>query len=219
MTPTKFNRESGSPEKAPGNPLGRFLQSMKIDYYKWHDGIGYDLDALKDLKGAELKQVEDLLISHKDSDWRDVEALAALNTPFSIQALKECLTSPDLECRLFAVKFLKEMNIEDHIEEVVVNTLAQTAIGSGLTYAMHLAKTYPTEKIRREILRCALVGNDDIRVHCAAMTLFLYGKAKTDFDSNQKIVFEFHEKDMTARMRVFVRLCAMVGVDPNDLLT
>jgi len=191
---------------------------MKIDYYKWHDGVGYDLDALIELNSSELTQVEDLLISRKDSDWRDVEALAALNTPFSIQALKECLTSPNLECRLFAVRFLKEMNIEDHIEEVVVTTLAQTAIGNGLTYALNLAKTYPTEKIRHEILRCALIGNDDIRVHCAAMALFLYGQAKTDFDSDQKIVFEFHEKDLPARTRIFERLCAMVGVNPINLL-
>jgi hypothetical protein len=219
MAKDAFKRESGEPLPGTGTALQRFLESMKIDYYKWHDGIGYDLDALSELNSSELNQVEDLLVSRKDSDWRDVEALAALNTPSSIQALKECLTSPDLECRLFAVRFLKEMNIEDHIEEVVVNTLAQTAIGSGLTYALYLAKTYPTEKIRHEVLRCALVGKDDIRVHCAAMSLFLYGKAKTDFDSNQKIVFEFHEKDLPSRTRVFERLCAIVGVDPNDLLT
>lgn len=218
MPEAEFKRESGEPEPGPGSPYDRFMESMKIDYYKWHDGIGYDLDALNELTGNELKQVEDLLISRKDSDWRDVEALAALNTPFTVQALKDCLNSPNLECRLFAVRFLKEMNIEDRIEEVVVKTLAQTAIGNGLTYALYLAKTYPTEKIRKEILRCALIGNDDIRVHSAAMALFLYRKAKTDFDADQKIVFEFHEKDLPARRRVFERLCSMVGVDPIDLL-
>jgi len=206
------------PDPSQESSLQRFLDSMKIGYIEWHDGIGYDLDALNELTGSELKQVEELMISRKDSDWRDVETLAALNTPFSIQALKDCLTSPDLECRLFAAKFLKEMNIEDHIEEVVVNTMAQTTIGGGMTYALYLAKSYPTEKIRQEILRCALVGKDDIRVHCAAMSLFLYGVTTIDFDTDQKIVYEFHEKDMPARMKVFERLCAMVGVDPIDLL-
>jgi hypothetical protein len=170
------------------------------------------------LNSADLKQVEDLLISRKDSDWRDVEGLAALNTPFSIQALKECLVSPDLECRLFAAKFLKEMNIEDHIEEVVVNTLAQTSIGNGMTYALYLAKTYPTERIRQAVLRCTLLGNDDIRVHCAAMALFLYGVSKSEFDYDFKIIYEFHEKDFETRKQIFERLCAMVGVNPIDLL-
>jgi hypothetical protein len=218
MTDSDFKRESGEPESGHGAAYERFMQSMKIDYYKWHDGIGYDLDALNELTGSELKQVEDLLVSRKDSDWRDVEALAALNTPFTVQALKDCLNSPNLECRLFAVKFLKEMNIEDHIEDVVVKTLPDTSIGNGLTYALSLAKKYPTENIRRTVLLCALTGNDDIRVHCAAMALFLYGKSRTDFDADHKIIFDFHEKDIAARRGIFGRLCELVGVNPGDLL-
>jgi hypothetical protein len=218
MSPSDFKRESSAPEPASGKAYDRFMESMKIDYYKWHDGVGYDLDALNELNSTELKQVEDLLISRKDSDWRDVEALAALSTPFSIQALRDCLASPNVECRLFAVRFLKELNIEDHIEEVLVRTLPETTIGNGLTYALYLAKTYPTEKIRRAVLRCALTGNDDIRVHCAAMALFLYGISRSDFDTEYKIIYEFHEKDLSVRQRIFARLCAMVGVNPADLL-
>ena len=28
------------------SPLSRFIDSMKIDFEKWHDGIGYELEAL-----------------------------------------------------------------------------------------------------------------------------------------------------------------------------
>ena len=110
------------------------------------------------------------------------------------------------------------MNIEDHVEEIVVSTLPETKIGGGMTYALNLAKTYPTDRIRRTVLRCALTGNDDIRVHCAALALFLYGKADTDFDSNQEIVFEFHNQDVTTRRNSFIRLCDQVGVKPEDVL-
>lgn len=199
--------------------MRRFMESMNIDFYKWHDGIGYDLDALNELTKEEIAQIEALLISRKDSDWRDVEALAALNTPFSIQALKDCLNSPNLECRLFAAKFLKEMGIADYIEEVVIRTLPQTTIGNGLTYALWLIKENPvTESIRRAVLRSAMIGNDDIRVHCAAMALYLYGKAASDFDTDKKIIYEFHEKDPAARRRIFERLCQMVGVNARDVL-
>jgi hypothetical protein len=61
--------------------LEQFLQSMKIGHTEWHDGTGYDLVALREVGGEEVKQVENLLVSRKDQDWRDVEALAALNTP------------------------------------------------------------------------------------------------------------------------------------------
>jgi hypothetical protein len=213
-----FKRLSSNPEDKSGSALQRFLDSMKIGYIEWHDGIGYDLDALNELNHDELQQVEALIISRKDSDWRDVEALAALNTPFTIQALKECLDSPNNEARLFAVKFLKEMGIEDRIEEIVVKTLPQTKIGDGLTYALSLAETYPTERIRREVLRCAYVGKDDIHVHCAAMALYLYGKAASNFDTTNKIIFGFRETDPVIRMKLFEELCRQVGVDPVEIL-
>lgn len=206
-------------EIRPGSALQRFMESMNIDFYKWHDGISYDLDALNELNTDEIAQIEALLISRKDSDWRDVEALAALNTPLSIKALKDCLQSPNLECRLFAAKFLKEMGIADHIEEVVIRTLPYTTIGNGLTYALWLIKENTiTESIRRTVLRCAMTGRDDIRVHCAAMALYLYGKANYDFDTEKKIIYEFHEKDPAARRQIFERLCQMVGLKADDVL-
>jgi len=219
MAETKFRRASDEPPDSQGPAFQRFLESMKIDFYKWHDGIGYDLDAFNEMNRSELKQVEDLLISRKDSNWRDVEALAALNTPFAVQALRDCLQSHNLECRLFAAKFLKEMGIEDQVEEVVIQTLPDTKIGNGLTFALSLAKTYPTEAIRQCILSTALTGNDDVRVHCAAMSLFLYGKAKSDFDPNNTIIYDFHEKDLAIRMKHFIELCRLVGVNPSAILT
>ncbi len=218
MRAAEFKRESSDPQPATGKAYDRFMESMKIDFYKWHDGIGYDLDALNELDDRELQELEALLISRKDSDWRDVEALAALNTPPSIQALRDTLASPNRECRLMAARYLKDLNIEDHIEEVVVRTLPETTIGDGMSYALMLAKLYPTENIRRQVLRCALIGKDDIRVHCAAMALFLYGVSKSEFDCDFKIIYEFHEKDVEARRRIFERLCAMVGVGPSGLL-
>ena len=40
----------------------------------------------------------------------------------------------------------------------------------------------------------------------------------SDFDKDFKIIFEFHEKDFNARKRIFERLCAMVRVNPVDVL-
>lgn len=193
----------------------KFLGSMKIGHAEWHDGTGYDLHALKELSGEEAKQVEDLLISRKAQDWRDVEALAALNTPRAIAALEECLRSKNIDVRLFAVRYLKEKNMMDRVEEIVVNTLPETKIGQGLTYALALAKDYPTELIKQKLLWCSVHGNDDIRVHCAAMALFLYGKAASEFDNNQKIIFRFGIKDKAKRIEAFSELCQMIGIS-ND---
>ncbi|MRR29852.1 hypothetical protein EG834_05935, partial [bacterium] len=151
--------------------MERYLQSMKIGFIEWHDGIGYDLDALKEFSPAELRYIEGLHISRKDADWRDTEALAALRTPAALQALKDSLNSPNYDCRLFAVRYLKEMNILDQVDQVVTSTLPLTKIGEGLSLALALARDYPSEAIKHIVLWCCLNGNESIRVHCAAMAL------------------------------------------------
>jgi hypothetical protein len=94
--------------------------------------------------------------------------------------------------------------------------LPSTKIGRGLTYALALAKEYPTELIKQKLLWCCVHGNDDIRIHCAAMSLFLYGKASSEFDRDQKIVFKFGNKDKAQRIEAFSELCQMIGVNPEN---
>lgn len=198
--------------------LEKFLQSMQIGYTDWHDGNGYDLAALRELSGEEVKQVENLLVSRKDQDWRDVQALATLHTPRAMEALNDCLRSNNLDVRLFAVRYLKEMNILDRVEEVVVHTLPSTKIGQGLTYVLALAKDYPTEAIKQKLLWCCVHGNDDIRVHCAAMALFLYGKAASEFDNTQRIIFKFGVKEKARRVEAFSEVAQMLGINPDPYL-
>lgn len=158
------------------------------------------------------------LIQRKDQDWRDVDALAALGTPAAIQALIDCLTSYNNNAKLFAVQHLKEMEIVDQVEKVIIETLPGTKIGDGLTYALSLAKKYPTEAIRRAVVWCSLNGNDDIRIHCAAMALYLYGKTKMDFDNSQEIIFKFREAERLKRIEPFITLCGIIEIDPYDFI-
>ena len=82
-SPEPLNQTAGSPQKPSDSALQRFEESMKIDYEKWHDGLSYDLDALKTASPTERKTVEQILINHNPRDWRDIEALAqsTLNAP------------------------------------------------------------------------------------------------------------------------------------------
>src|SRR5881394_954929 len=64
----------------------RFLASMTMDLEKWREGIGYDVDLLGELEEPELVQVIAKLAS--GSDWRDVEALAAIAGLESIDAAR-----------------------------------------------------------------------------------------------------------------------------------
>ena len=65
----------------PNNsPMSRFIESMKIDYEKWHDGIGYDLKALAEANREEGEKIERILINRNPLDWRDIQALAILDS-------------------------------------------------------------------------------------------------------------------------------------------
>ena len=216
---TRMNMLKNFFGKKSSPALEKFLKSMNIGYMEWHDGNGYDLSALNELRGEELKQVESLLISRKNQDWRDVEALAALKTPPAIEALKECFLSKNIDVKLFAVRYLKEMDVVDRVEEIVISTLPSTKIGQGLTFALVLAKEYPTELIKEKLLWCCVNGNDDIRIHCAAMSLFLYGMASSEFDRDQKIIFRFGNKEKAKRIEAFSELCHMIGVNPGNYVS
>lgn len=209
-----IENETQPPE--PSSPaLTRYIESMKIGYFEWHDGISYALDALKELSPTELNYIEALHISRKNEDWRDVEALATLRTPAAIQALKECLESPNYDCRFFAVRYLKEMNILDQVDQVVVATLPLTRIGEGFSLAQALAKDYPSKAIKSIVLWCCLNGNESIRVLCAAMVLYLYGITSDYYDTSHEIVFEFREPDREKRIKPFIHLCQMINVTPD----
>jgi len=78
-------------------PLQRFKKSMQINYEKWHDGIGYDLEALKLASPEEQNVIEQILINHNPRDWRDIEALAKLNTKRAIEAIKKAIKDPNPE--------------------------------------------------------------------------------------------------------------------------
>ena len=36
------------PDPPSDSPLNRFQQSLQISHEKWHDGVGYDLDAIRE---------------------------------------------------------------------------------------------------------------------------------------------------------------------------
>lgn len=162
----------------------RFLDSMELDYAKWHDGVGYDFDALRKFSLDEQTKVENLLIERGVNGWRDVDALAEISSELALYTLKNALQSDDYEVRIRAIEKLSEKGIisEREIETILVETLPLVDILNGQTFTLRLAEEYPTPAVKRVLLWCTLHGNEDIRVHAAALIHFLYGSATSSFD-------------------------------------
>jgi hypothetical protein len=191
---------------------------MKIDYMKWHEGVGYDLEALRALSPEERSRVEDILTAHPCEDWRDVEALAELGSQKAQSALQNAINSSNYEVRIAATERLaKSGNIsEGDVEKILIETIPAVTILNGQTSTLRLAENYPTPAVRQILLWCSLNGNDDIRVHAAALIYYLYGIAKTSFDWNFRAFYlRFGEKTFARRKLAFLEMCDTIHVDPK----
>ena len=105
-----------SPEQEPvrrESLFMRFANSMVIDFDKWRNRVGYDLDALRIASPTEKDSIERMLIRLGVNDWRDVEALAMFKTPRSEAALLTAMRNPSL--RDAVLYFAPELAAKDKL--------------------------------------------------------------------------------------------------------
>ena len=196
----------------------RFLDSMELDYAKWHDGVGYDLETLRNLSPDEQTKVENLLLERGVDGWRVVDALAEIGSERAISALRNALQSDRYEVRIRAIERLSKKGSisESEIETLLVETLPLVSLLNGQTFTLRLAEEYPTPAVKRVLLWCTLHGNEDIRVHAAALIHFLYGFAASSFDwDHRPFYLRFNDEDISNRKLAYDELCKKVQVDPG----
>jgi hypothetical protein len=203
----------------PNSVVRQFEASMSIDYEKWHDGIGYDLTLLKEAKAADLKAIEAMLIGHADRDWRDVEALATLNTPAARRALKRVMTHGNAEIRAAVMRYASALVPKAQRMVALIQALKTAEFYGGLSQALDDVEDFHPPEIVAELFRGVLNRKGDVAIHFAAMLMFIHGKANSPFDWNHRPFFlRFDTTSRAAREALFRELCAKVNVDPNEYL-
>jgi hypothetical protein len=214
-----------SPEMAPvirrgsDNPLDRFLASMVMNYDMWHDGLSYDLDMLDKLARDDLEVAERALISHSPRDWRDIEALARINTPAGRKAVIAGLHSSDPNVRRVAREYASDREDPAERERHLIRSLEQDVVFGGLSQAIDEAQDFHPPAVMDALLRGALKRDGEAAVHFAALLFFLHGKAKEPFDwDHRPFVPKFHATDRAEREALFRELCDKIGVDPEPYL-
>jgi hypothetical protein len=212
---TACAEESRSPESA----VTRFGQSMTIDYEKWHDGIGYDLAALRAAGEGERAGIELILLSRGVRDWRDVEALAALDSARARVALTHALDHPDAAVRSAVARYAPALVADDRRTASIVQSLESAEFFGGLGDALDDAAQFHPPEVVDALFRAALARKGDVAVHCAALLAYLHGKAKEPFDMEQRPWFlRFRTEDRDARRTAFRELCAIIGVDASKYM-
>jgi hypothetical protein len=200
--------------------LERFMASTDISYEQWHDGVGYDLEALRELEGTDRAEAERFLLGRAGSDWRDLEGLMALGTPAARAAVVEQLRGGRLEQRLYAARYLRDdPNFADDREAAVVAGLGESVFFGGLSVALDLATELRTPAMIQALFRAALRDEGEAAVQAAARLAFIHRKAKEEFDWELRPLFlKFNTADRGERTRAFRELCKLCGVDPAPYL-
>jgi diadenosine tetraphosphatase ApaH/serine/threonine PP2A family protein phosphatase len=207
------------PEFPSGSAPDRFRQSMAIDYAKWHDGIGYDLDIIRNATPQELAEIEQLLLDRPVSDWRDVEALAAIDSPRARAVLLQTLRHPDHQVRTAVAEYASHLVSDDERTASLVAALEHAELYEGLSQALDQVESFHPPRIIDALFRGLLKRKGENAVHFAAMLMFIHGKASTSFDWDQRPFFlQFHTEDREDRRRHFRELCQRIDVNPDEML-
>lgn len=195
--------------------LRRFELSLTMDYDKWHDGIGYDLDALQEATPSERAAIEQMLLSHGARDWRDVEALAALDTPRSRAALRRAFEEGSHEIRMHLLRHAPQFASEGARTVALAAALRKAELYGGLSQAIDEAAEFHPPEVVEALFDGALHRGGEAAVHFAALLMFIHGKAAEPFDMDHRPFFlRFNTTDRGEREAVFRELCQRIGVEP-----
>jgi hypothetical protein len=209
--------EKGNPSSL--TPLQRFETSMKIGFEEWHDGIGYNIAAIRLASQAELDAIEQLLINHSPRDWRDIEALAEINTKCARATIKDAIKDPNPVVRLAVTRFAPDLITDKERTKSIIYAIKNAEIFNGFSNLLDEVERYHPKEVKEALIIGLLNGKGDVAVHFAAMLFYLYGKAKQPFDWKQRPFFlRFNAEDRKERVAVFRELCQKLKISPEKYL-
>lgn len=138
--------------------LERFLSSMNIGYIQWHDGLGYDLEALDLLDDNDRAEAEKALVARAEKDWRDLEALNRLATPAAIAAILHARSAKNPEIRLHALGYGPEATDQQWEAAISYALDRNLSYSDGLTFAFRAAVAHPTPGVLEALWRYVRAG-------------------------------------------------------------
>src|SRR5262249_39620858 len=153
------------------SPYDRFVRSMVIDYEKWHDGIGYDLDAIAEASEAERSQIEAELLE-RSGDWNDVEALAALGTEKAKARLRQIMRRGDTKAKSAVLYHAPDLVDDATRTAMLVDGLKHATLYNGLSQIIDLVEQYHPPEVVDALLRGCLHRSGEIAANFACMLLY-----------------------------------------------
>jgi hypothetical protein len=166
----------------------------------------------------EREKLVDLLTTRGQVTWRDVEALAAINSPKSRAAVdaasKDYLS---IDTRLAAAEVMNREGRLPDLDTFLAREIRQLSNPSmGLQRAIEMARRHPSETVKQALL-WASYNTTECAPHCAGLLLTLTGAAKEPFDEKLKQMLQkldLHNSYFD-RKAAFDELCGLVKMELN----
>ena len=200
----------------PSEAFSKFMRSLELDYDSWHDGEGFDLEALASIDKSERGDVV-WELARREATWREIEALETIDIPPAYMAIKRAFQdSESIDTRLAAAGALDRLEkLAEPIDVVLAREIRNLDDEDGSTRALLMAEEHPTDVVKRALL-AASHNRTESAMHCAALLCYLAGVAKEPFDWDLRPLFlrlgpEEPEADRSA---AFAELCALVKMQP-----
>jgi hypothetical protein len=217
--PRNTNNAHISEPPNPPSPLQRFERSMEIDYEKWHDGIGYDLEAIKSASPNERQLIEQMLIHHSPRDWRDIEALAEFKTRNAQETIQRAIKDPNADVRVAVTRFAPTLVTDYERSQSIIEALQRADIFGGLSQVLDDIEEFHPPEVEEALIIGLLNRKGDVAVLFAGMLFYLFGESKEPFDMNQRTFFiRFNTENKDERVLAFRELCEKLKIDPEKYL-
>lgn len=202
------------PGPAQQDLLERFRQSLNIDHEKWREGTGYDLEALAALDRDERQAAELMILDRGARDWRDVEALAQLNTPSTRMVLRQAAEEGPAAIRLAVLRCAPDLLPPEDRTRTLLAALKTAAPFDGLSQAIDAVVAHHPPSVMDALWRGLTEREGGVAVHFAALLTYLHGRADSTFDWEQRPFFlTFNTGDAGERADAVAALRKRLGLD------
>jgi len=193
-----------------------FLDSMIMNFDKWHDGIGYDLETLKSLEPQEKASIEELLIRNlkQAGNWRDVEALVTLGTTTAFIEVDKARFHNNAKVSNYALRIIiKTRKTKDTVVKDMVGLELQVVQAVEQGY-YQMAEHMPTMRVKKALLNSVREASDGvIRHNGAALLLYICGKTSEPYDWDQRPFFlRFSGNKPEELQQAWEELCERTGL-------
>ncbi|MBI3706467.1 MAG: hypothetical protein HY246_02080 [Proteobacteria bacterium] len=197
----------------------RFVASIVPISGQWRDDEMYDVAAIHDMTVGERRLLIDLLTG-RDMTWREVEALAVIDTPAARAAVDAASKHHlSIDTRLAAAEVMHRQGCMPDLDAFLARQLRNLAYpANGLTRALRLAERHPTAAVKQALL-WASYNCTECAPHCANLLLSLagVGKDRSDVDLQPLLIKLGMHNSSFDRDAAFAELCRLVAMqlDPS----